>query len=456
MSKLLLLNPNYLVRSKKKLHLEVQRYPPLSLAYLASNLKEEHDVKIIDAASENLSIKKTIEKIDSFNPNYIGIYVTSFTLPQIKTLISKIKKDRTIILGGPHITHFPKSFVNLGADYAIIGEGEISLNELIGALEEKKDVNSIKGLVYKKDNTVHVNKERFDKNLDKLKFPARHLLDNSLYFSPLHNGKITTMITSKGCIYDCIFCALPDRKTYRERSAENVVEEIKEIISQGFDYIEIQDDLFTLNKNRIKKICQLMIDNHLKISWGCETRADMVDEELLSIMRRAGCLNIKFGVEAASDRVRNEIIEKKLEKKKIIDSFRSAKKVGMQTIGYFMFGNPTETITEVNETIDFAIRVDPDYAEFHMPIPIPGSRLFDKAIHEGFITKEMWNNVSSGAPIKVYHSNNISLKDLESLRKKAYLRFYFRPKKIFNELKKIKSLKDFSKKISIVRSLIQL
>lgn len=269
-----------------------------------------------------------------------------------------------------------------------------------------------------------VNERDVIENLDLLPFPARHKLPQDRYYSPLSKGKMTTMITSRGCVYDCIFCAIPNKKRYRERSSVNVIEDIKEIVDLGIEHIEFEDDCFTLNKARAKKICKMMIESNIKINWGCETRADAVDYETLKLMKRAGCTNIRYGIESGSDRVRNDVIGKKISDKVIKKSIRLTKKMGLTTITYFMFGNPTETVDEMKRTIRFVKEIDPDLIDFYLPIPIPGSRLFDVAVREKKIHKDIWDKVIVDGNIPVYTPDYLSLNTLSKFQRTAYKRFY--------------------------------
>jgi len=460
---IVLINPNYTKSENKKFifHLPVQCYPPLGLAYLASSLENSgFSSEIIDARALNLSDSSVILKLKRIEPNFVGIYVNSFALPQVYSLIKKIKEntDSIVLVGGPHITYYPSSVIKLNADFGFIGDSERSLVNFLKYYYNKRSVSNVKGLVFKKNGILVANERDVIENLDLLPFPARYKLPQDRYYSPLSKGKMTTMITSRGCVYDCIFCAIPNKKRYRERSPVNVIEEIEEIVDLGIEHIEFEDDCFTLNKARAKKICKMMIENNIKINWGCETRADAVDYETLKLMKKAGCTNIRYGIEAGSDRVRNNVIGKKISDRIIKKSIGLTKKMGLTTITYFMFGNPTETVDEMKRTIKFVKEIDPDLVDFHLPIPIPGSRLFDVAVREKKIHKDIWDKVIVDGDIPVYTPDYLSLNTLSKFQKVAYKRFYLNFPKIIKMFLNLKYPRDllikFNSGLTVLNNLI--
>lgn len=443
-----LINPNYVKAEnfyKINFHLAIQRYPPLHLAYLASSLEKANiGVYIIDAAALDLSDEKVIKLLKKYKPKIVGIYVNSFFLPIVNNLIQKIRSDVDciIVLGGPHITHQPSSIIKLGADYGFSGEAEKSLVEFINSKNRKKTP----GLIHKLGKTVKINSTEFIKDLDSLPFPARHLLPNEKYYMPFFDGKTTTMMPSRGCTFNCIFCGGTKRK-YREVSVERVLGEIENIISMGFKYIQMQDDTFSLNKRRVSKICKEIIKRRLDITWGCETRADFLDKSLIYLMKKAGCTNVQFGVESGSEKVRNEIIGKNLSTDIIRETTKNLKNVGMITISYFMFGHPTETYKDMKKTFEFAKSLKLDYVDFHLAVPIPGSRLFDIACREGKIKENVWDDVIFGAQIPVYVPDNVTLEQMIELQRKAYSEFYFNVPMLIKISKNITSLNDLCLKI---------
>lgn len=445
MNNILLINPPYVNQANSKAHLPVQMKPPLGLLYLAAMLqKNNFHVNIIDAPAKKYEVPDIQKRILRLHPDLIGFYTTSFSLPAIFNLISFIK-NRTrayTVIGGPHVTHHPSSVEELSADYGMIGDCEKSFINLLKTIKNKKKLQGIPGLIYKDNKDFRITKKASLKYLNDLPFPARELVDSEDYYTPLFDGnKVTSLITSRGCPGNCVFCALLDKGTYTTRSPENVVKEMEMLERTGYHYIEIQDDFFTLDNKRVKKICDLMLDKNLKIKWGCETKINSVNKELLDLMKKAGCMNIKYGIESGSERIRTQVINKPLDNNKITSMMDYSKKIGLDTVAYFTFGNPTETKDEIEKTIKLAKKLNPDYVSFHLLTPLPGSRLFDIALKEKKIGSDVWLKTQQTGEIPFYYPDTISLDDLITLRKKAYNRFYFRPSRLIKEIHNLKSIK---------------
>jgi len=449
MKDVVLIQPNYVnveKRYKINFHLAIQRYPPLHLAYLASSLEQANiTVDIIDAAALRLSNDEVVELLKRTNPKIVGIHVNSFFLPIVYSLVQKIRSslDCTIILGGPHITYQPYSTFKLGADYGFRGESEMAIVKFVNS-DSKKE---IPGLIYKDGNYIRINEPEHIKDLDSLPFPARHLLPQDEYYVPFFSGKTTTMITTRGCPFDCIFCARVIKRKYREISLDKVLEEIKQITETGIRYIQLQDDTFSFNKKRVKNLCESLIKEKIDIEWGCETRADTLDRELIEWLKKAGCTNVQIGVESGSERVRNIIIGKNLSTSAIKKTIKNLKEFGIESTAYFMFGLPTETYEEMKKTVAFAKGLNSDYVDFHLAIPIPGSRLFEIAVKEGKINKDIWDDVIFGEQIPIYVPNGTTLKQMIQLQKGAYREFYLRPRMFAKILKEIKGINDLYLKV---------
>lgn len=416
-------------------------YPPLGIAYLTANLKE---ASIIDSVGSKLDIKETVSLTLKENPKVIGISVTSFSLYQTNQLVKELKKHTKakIVIGGPHVTYDPSIIKYIPADYGIRGEAEESFPKLCQRIINKKKIH-VPGLITKERYNVKI---AHIKDLDTLPFPARDLLPEDKYFFSLHSGKFTTIITTRGCVYDCIYCALPDKKRYRKRSIDNIMQELRMLVSSGYTYIDFQDDLFTLDKNRTFELCSRIIDEGLNLSWGCATRIELVDEELLRMMKRSGCDNIRYGIESGSYKIRERIGKPFTYQqiKKVVDL---TKKNKIHTVLFFSLGHPGETQKDIELSFKLAKELKADYIQFVIIAILPGSRLYELALKEGKVSADIWKKVAEGAKIPFYIPDTISLEDMKVIQNKAYRHFYLSPISGLKNLMKSHDLKDFFLKI---------
>lgn len=430
--------------------LNLQLYPALGVAYLASCLeKNDLSVRIIDVSAESLNHEEIIKILKKEKPSLIGIYVNSFSLHHALLLIDKIKKNikTKIIVGGNHITHEPSATLYLGADYGFRGEAEEALPLIAGSIKEKKEPDDICGLVRIKGGKIYSDGIAKIENLDSMPFPARNLLPNEMYYTPFSKGKITTMMTSRGCLFNCIFCSSHTKKI-KARSPENVVKEIEQLADEGFDFILIEDDFFTFEKERVKKICGLIIKRAVRIRWACSTRADYIDSSMLALMKKAGCSLIGFGIESGDEKIRNNVIGKNVGNERIIAAFENARKAGIRTLAYCMFGHPGETADDMENTLKFVLKLDPDYADFSLATIIPHSRLFEIALKEGKVNENIWADMTQNNDLMpIYVPEGLSIEDMKKMQKKAFLRFYLRPKKILREIASVRDIADVRFKI---------
>jgi len=436
--------------------------PPLGLLYLAGYIKKMggHQVFCLDAQVEELDYNASFERrIEKINPDLVGITAMTFTLIDVIKTIRVVKKAEEklgrkiyVVLGGPHVHLFPEETVNLdGVDFVIKGEGEIPLYSLLGALEKKMDLSSINGLVFKKRGEIINNPagELID-DLDKLPFPQRDLLPVEKYNSILSGGKIvTTMFTSRGCPFQCAFCDRPHLgKKFRARSAQSVVEEMKECLDLGIDEILIYDDTFTVDRQRTLDICEEIKRRGLKFTWDIRARVDTVDKEVLKNLREAGCERIHFGVESGIEKILR-VLNKGINLEQVKNAFKAAKELRIETLAYFMIGAPTETKEDILKTIDFAKKLNPDYAHITILTPYPGTLIYRQALSAGVIKNDYWKefaqNPANGVRIK-YWEKELSREELFSLLKEFYRGFYGRPTYILKQLFKIRSFKDLKKR----------
>ncbi len=442
--------------------------PPLGLAYIAAVLeKNNYQVKIFDGGIYTTE-EDLMNILNEYNPDLIGMSVTSLTFKEALKSAKKIKefnKEIKIVLGGPHI-----SIDSLNAmkyeefDIGVIGEGEETFLELVQYFENGSNIDDINGIFYRKKGKIIPTKDRLPiKDLDSLPFPSRHLLPNPDKYkqTPFKNTRFpqTSMVTSRGCPFNCIFCSqYPFKHMFRFHSAKYVIEEIEHLIKDyGIKEVAFQDDVFTLNKNRVIEICNEIINRKLDITWSCWARVTMVDEELLNLMRKAGCIAISYGIEAADDETL-KIIKKNITIEQIKKAVEATNKTGIYCIGHFILGYPFDTRETMKKRLDFAKSLPLDGATFSTLIPFPMSEVYETAkiqygeYDQDFIYGEKKYG-SHNTPI--YSPPNLTVKDMAEIRDKYYKSFYVSPKFIFRRLIKLKSLTELKTLYNAGKSLIK-
>ncbi len=469
--KVLLINPpikNLITTNIPKIvDLERGYNPPLGLLYLASYVQKytDHRIEVLDTIVEELDYSGIENRIKEINPDLVGIQAMSFTLIDAflcARIVKRIDKHIPVVFGGPHPTIFPQETINLKeVDYVVIGEGEVAFKELLENINNPEELRKVKGLVYKENGRIiDTGPREFMENLDAIPFPARELTPYKEYYSLLaKRTPVTTMITSRGCPYKCLFCDRPQLgKRFRARSAENVVDEMEECLRLGIKEILIYDDTFTVDRERVLSICSEILKRRLKIGWDIRTRVDNVDEEMLEKLREAGCERIHYGVETSSQRIL-DILRKGITLEQVKDAFRLTKEAGISTLAYFMFGSPGETEEEIRDSIRLAKELKPDFVHFSITTPFPATDLYRKGLKEGVLKKDYWREFSHNPEkdfIPQVWEENLSQEELVALLKSAYRSFYVRPAYILKELTKVKSLKEFRRKIKAGLGVIKL
>ncbi|HHT9117294.1 MAG TPA: B12-binding domain-containing radical SAM protein [Candidatus Hypogeohydataceae bacterium YC38] len=436
---------------------EVGFYPPLGLMYLASFLEKEtqHEVSIIDSVVEGLDYPALEAKIKEFEPDLVGIQSFTQTLVdavKVAEMVKAIDKDIHVCMGGTHATLYPQETIALPhVDTAIVGEGETSFTHLVESLSKDQDLSQVSGLLFKKNGHVARNEPKpYTKELDRLPFPARHLTPVEKYYSIIEaDSPMTTMISTRGCPYNCIFClGSVERTLYRERTPGNVVDEMEQCVKEGFKDIFFWDSIFTINKRRVMSICQEIQERGLKITWSVRSRIDQTDEEMLQKMRAAGCRRIQYGIESGSNRTLSSL-RKGISLKQISEGVARVKSLGFTVYGDFMVGSPGETREDVINTINFAIALDLDYVNFSVVTPYSHTELYDLGFKKGLYNKDYWKefakNPKEGFVPEVWEEN-LSREELNELLTTAYRSFYLRPRYILKRVLEVRSAQDLWRK----------
>lgn len=405
--------------------------PPIGLLYIAAYLEKYGiSVAVYDPVPDKLTLKDITRKLKIDQPKVVGISAVTFGTRTAVKIAKEVRKnfgkEIKIGLGGMHLSCDPtfiKRFPYF--DFGVIGEGEKIMLKLAKRILKKQKVSGI----YTAD---------LIENLDELPFPARHLIKWENYYFP-HQGKgkviPETMISSRGCPYQCTFCSKPiNRACYRVRSGKNIVDEMEAIYDRCQGNYSFVCDTMTLFKDKTMEMCKEILKRGLKVKWMANTRVDRVDEELVRTMAKAGCTDLFFGVESGNPRIRNEVVKKMISDEQIYDAVGWCWKYGIQSSLYMMLGFPTETKKELEDTINFPILAGSDFIGVHLTWPQPGSVLFDQAIREKIIPKTIIDDFVRGKSGKdflsfwpVYIPKDLSYGDLVKARKRAYRKFYLRP-----------------------------
>lgn len=399
--------------------------PHLGIGYLAATLtKYGIEVQILDMRL-GYNHRKVHETLDLFNPQLVGITVYSFGYRRAYSLIDEISNhaDCKIVLGGPHISAIgAKALRESEADFAVKGEGEKTLLELCKAIEKSNPgYGDISGLVWRCGDEVIENGNRsFIDQLDSLPFPAYNNFELEKYFC--YKDRLLPLITSRGCPHHCIFCSvnLCMGRKFRPRSAENVVNEIEYWYDQGWRKFEFHDDNFSSDIDRAKRICDLLVRKNLGIEWGLPNgvRADRLDEKLLEKMKASGCSRVAFGIESANNDVLKKI-KKGVRIEQVEEAIKMVKKLGMDIIGFFIVGHPTESYQDFMESFAFARRQPFDQINFYNLVPYPGTELLKWVKENGTLLypEEVYlNKISYWEAKPIFETVNFSVRE----RRKAY------------------------------------
>jgi radical SAM superfamily enzyme YgiQ (UPF0313 family) len=409
--------------------------PSLGIGYMASVLEHNDvDVDVLDASALELSYDEIGQEILKRNPDIVSISALTPTIGVALDSADKIKQvkpDTIVVLGGYHPTFEYESVLEeKSVDVVVRGEGEYTLLELVQTLENNGDLKNVRGLAFhdEADGSLVLTPERpIVQNLNELPFPAFHLFPMEKYRILNISTNVATIITTRGCPMQCSFCssaALHGNKL-RRRSYQNVCDEIElRLMEENIDTIAFMDDTFTLNKRFVRDFCNEIKRRNLKFWWGCTSRVDTLDEELLELMKEAGCITLFMGVESADQHVL-EKMNKNITLDKTQRAFDLCRKVGIRTIASCVIGMPEDTRESIISTIEFVKKLNPSYALYSLATPYPGTRFYNETFKKDLITIKDWSKYTLINP--VLETIDCSSAELRSLQKKAFIGFYLRP-----------------------------
>lgn len=428
----------------------------IGIAYIAGYLREkikDIELSLIDT-SFHPNMKYVQAKLKEDNPDIVAIYADTISLKRALQVAKMAKiMGKNVIFGGPHPTVMPETVISSKyVDAVCIGEGELTFEDYVKEFYKKKtNFSRVNGIWFKKNGKVIKNKERKHiDDIDKLAFPAYDFFDMEKYITRFvqldsinPNLRGVSIIISRGCPFQCTYCQPTLNrifgKKFRLRSPEKVVEEIKRLKRDyNINAFYFQDDTFTAMKKWVHKFCSLLKKERLGLIWGCNTRADTVDFETLKIMKSAGLVKIKVGIEAISPRIRNGIYKKNVSNKQIKDVINWCHKLKIQTTGFFMFGAPTETKKEMWKTLNFAANSHLTEANFSITNPLPQTYLYDMVKEKGgCVPTDFAKFDYYKAKRGKMTSKDVDPRWIERFKTVAYLYFYLHPNRLFVTLRSV-------------------
>jgi len=399
---------------------------PFFLAYAAALLeKNKIETLLVDAIAEGFNEKKFLEKIKDFNPDLVLIETSTPTIEYDLKIAKRIKTrfKTKLALSGTHTSVFPKEILkeNKFIDFVLIGEYEETLLDSIKHLAQNKSLKGCFGLAYREGKKIVVNPRRPLIDINKLPWPARHFLPMENYnaaFAGLPTPNLQ-MVASRGCPFRCDFCLWPQVMypggAYRTRSPVDVVNEI-EYCFKTYPFLRsvyFDDDTFDIGKERMLKLAKEFKKRKLKIPWGAMARADTIDSRTLKALKESGLCVIKYGVESGVQEVLDKI-GKNLNLKKVEEAVKFTKDLGIKVHLTFALGLTGDTKETIKRTIGYALKLNPDSAQFSIVTPFPGTRYYENLKNKKFLLKKKWSGYD-GTDKAVFSTSNLSAKELEEL-----------------------------------------
>lgn len=471
MPSVLLINPDFEVNLKS--HIAKENYscfPSIGLGIIASILeKDGHSVEYIDMRASKITlndIEQSLQKGKYANISFLGMTATTpmiNTTHKIASIFKKYLPEIKIIVGGSHASALPEEVLSdNNIDIVVRGEGEYTFKDIVNGIKDNKNniiKNSmINGISYrdKQGNIIH-NKDRpLIENLDELPMPAYHLMPMEKYYPSPGSYKMLpamSLVVTRGCMGRCTFCNPITKGKMRSRSPEKIVEEIKYLM-ENYRIKEVCffDDLLTGIRENVEKMCSILIEKNIEISWSCFTRVNHVEEQLFTKMKKAGCHTVLFGVESGNQGILDKM-RKGITLEQVKKAVEICKKIGLETRASYIFGAIGDTKETMQETMNFALNLGTDHAIFTIMTPYPGTEVWKEAlrniknsIKNKKETDEKWkidqnydNYIGERVTLEIPSANP---EDIQKIYDSAYKRFYLRPGYALKRIAKMRNLED--------------
>lgn len=423
-------------RQMDRLRQGEETIPGIGVLVLAAVARSRgYRVHVVDAKQQGTSVEDVSRQIAALHPAYLGLSATTISVTnagRIAALVKQLVPGIVTILGGAHVSAIPERTLAAfpSVDFGIVGEGEVSLFDLLARIEQGAPVNDVPGLAYRCGGRVHANcRAPYIDDLDALPLPAWDLLPDfphrfepSLFSYP--RTPVATVITSRGCPFSCSFC---DRSTSgkkgRMHSVDYVVRLCRHLVDKGVRHIIFVDDLFTVRKQRVVEMCHAFIQAGFEFSWSCNSHPNLLDYDTLRLMKTAGCWQIAYGIESGSQRIL-DVVKREVRIPTMRETLRMTRAAGIRAKGYVMIGHPTERLDSLAETAAFFRVVELDLCQITKFTPYPGTPAYP-TVREYGAFDENWERMN--AMNFMFIPNGLSEEILETYFDHLYRAFYSRP-----------------------------
>jgi anaerobic magnesium-protoporphyrin IX monomethyl ester cyclase len=420
-------------------------WPPLGILYCAGVLREAGiEVSLLDQPAKHFSLDQTVNWVKKEDPDIIGFSVLLSTAKEAPKIAERVKTENpniTVVFGSHHATFNAERILKKYpfVDIVVRGEGEHTSLEIARCLEKQRNLDKVEGITFRKNGRIVSNPDRpLNKDIDALPFPDRNLAGvqyvSTIFGAKINTRKFTTMLSSRGCPFNCSFCGIRKftRRAWRPRSVENVMAELEYLQSEGYEQFLFADDNFTLNAKRVSKLCQSIKKEGMDIEWFCDSRVDHISYDMFRNMVNAGCRCLFFGIESANQRIldyyRKGITPEQSEK-----AVRKARKAGIDIIvGSFIVGAPDETQREIINTLQFANKLDIDVPDVNILGAQTGTDIWNDLVAKGLLNEnEQWEDeicIPRDVPTPVPYE------EVRSLIFEYFRAFYLNPRQLLTEL----------------------
>ncbi|MFQ5493952.1 MAG: B12-binding domain-containing radical SAM protein, partial [Phycisphaerae bacterium] len=456
---ILLINPPWQTRDGNIWHGVKSTSPPLGLLYVAAYARDKgRSVRVMDVNAEGLSFEDIEAVVREHRPAWVGLTAVTAQITsthQVAEMVKRVSPTSRVVVGGVHATALPEEVLrDDNVDYVIRGEGEVSFFELVAG----RPSEAIGGLSYRGSNPLQPVEHNAESepitDLDSLPTPAYDLIPFELYqpaIGAYRRLPAINMTMTRGCPGKCTFCNSAET-ALRTRSAEHIVDEIQSLQRRyAIREVSFYDDTFTIYKQNVARMCELIVQRGLDLTWSCFARTDCISPPLLAKMKSAGCHQILFGIESADPEILRTI-RKPIDLEMTRAAVRMVQQAGIAVRAAFMFGNPGETVESIRRTIDFAKELDPDIAIFNITTPYPGTQMFEWAKRNGHLRTLDWNDYDLAN--SVMELPTISSERINRMYKLAYREFFFRPSYLLRRLWSLRSFEDLKVNVRAFRSIL--